>query len=167
MDPLNSKNDGIHPETTLEFSMNQPIESDMRCPRCQRALLPRAVHDVEVNGCDGCGGLFVRRGELNRVAEPTDGDLEFSTLDHESFQHEDLNPPTDCLECPGSRMHKVEFNIYTGIILDHCERCGGFWLDGPELERINAEVRRLNEQSADQRSPAMLWFAQFIWNLPR
>jgi len=125
------------------------------------------VHDVEVHGCEQCGGLFLQRGELNRVAEPTDGDLEFSTLDEETFQHEDGSPPAVCPACADREMQKVEFNIYTGIILDHCDRCGGFWLDGSELERIDAEVRRVNEQAGEGHTPAMLWFAQFLWSLPR
>jgi Zn-finger nucleic acid-binding protein len=64
-------------------------------------------------------------------------------------------------------MRKVEFIIYTGIILDYCVRCGGFWLDGKELDRINQEVRGLNEASDEAVAPAMLWFANFIWALPR
>jgi Zn-finger nucleic acid-binding protein len=64
-------------------------------------------------------------------------------------------------------MRKAEFNIYTGIILDYCEGCGGFWLDGEELGRINEEVRKLNQLSQDAKPPAMLWFARFIWGLPR
>jgi len=64
-------------------------------------------------------------------------------------------------------MHKVEFLVHTGIILDHCGSCGGFWLDGKELERINAFVHELNETSEDLGSPAMQWFAQFLFSLPR
>ncbi len=63
-------------------------------------------------------------------------------------------------------MKKVEFVIYTNIILDYCERCRGFWLDGRELGRINGEVRKLNAASRDASTPPMMWFAFFIWSLP-
>jgi len=49
---------------------------------------------------------------------------------HDSFHHDDTFVPTSCPHCPGVEMQKVEFNIYTGIILDYCARCEGFWLDG-------------------------------------
>jgi Zn-finger nucleic acid-binding protein len=64
-------------------------------------------------------------------------------------------------------MQKVEFLVYTGIVLDHCRSCGGFWLDGKELERINEFVHDLNESSEELGSPAMQWFAQFLFSLPR
>ncbi len=139
----------------------------MNCPRCNTIVTTRSFDDVSVPTCAGCGGLFLHRGELNKIAEPTAGDLEFSTLHEDSLGHEDAHGPTSCPECPDQAMKKVEFNIHTGIILDYCERCGGFWLDGRELDRINEEVRALNEASGEQAEPPMLWFARFIWTLPR
>lgn len=139
----------------------------MRCPRCE--VETEVIHHerVDVHSCPKCGGTFLDRGDLNRVAEPTPGDLEYSTLDHDSFEHADVFGPTDCPRCGHTPMKKVEFNVHTGIILDYCDRCGGFWLDGRELDRINDEVRRLNEQTDDVPDPPMLWFARFIWTLPR
>ena len=139
----------------------------MNCPRCHAELSETSVRDVAAQVCPRCTGMFLHRGELNKIAEPTDGDLEFSTVDLDSFSHADEHPETACPECPEAGMKKVEFNIYTGVVLDHCERCGGFWLDGDELTRINDEVRKLNEASEDSQEPAMLWFARFIWSLPR
>jgi Zn-finger nucleic acid-binding protein len=111
--------------------------------------------------------LFLDEGQLNRVAEPTDGDLEFSTVDLDSFDHPDAYGRADCPRCRGAVMMKVEFVIFTNIILDYCGRCRGFWLDGKELERINGEVRTLNAASRGAPVPPMIWFAYFIWSLPR
>jgi Zn-finger nucleic acid-binding protein len=114
--------------------------------------------------------MFLDHGELNRIAEPTSGDLEYSTVHMESFEHSDAFEVTSCPRCRDVEMSKVEFNIHTGIILDYCEDCRGFWLDGTELGRINEEVRELNEgdgESGAEPAPGMLWFAQFIWSLPR
>ncbi len=139
----------------------------MNCPRCKRPFGTRKVGQTEVEACDRCGGLFLDRGELDRVAAPHQGDLEFSTVHGDSHQHEDAYGPTPCPRCDGVTMDKVEFNIYTNIILDHCPRCSGFWVDGRELKRINDEVRKLNAASDEVSDPPMLWFARFIWSLPR
>ena len=140
----------------------------MNCPRDGKTLADRIQGDVTVPACPDCGGMFLHRGELNKIAEPTAGDLEFSTLDLDTFQHEDRYGPIPCPDCGAEEMAKVEFVIHTNIILDTCPDCGGFWLDGPELERIHDEVHRLNEAAAeDSHEPAMLWFARFIWSLPR
>jgi 2-aminomuconate deaminase len=137
------------------------------CPRCQKATNIKEVGDVRVHICAHCSGMFLHRGQLNKIAAPTQGDLEFSTVDLDSFQHDDTYGPLRCPECD-VEMSKVEFNIHTNIILDYCGRCGAFWLDGQELDRIDEEVHRLNEAAAESTpDPPMLWFARFIWSLPR
>ena len=98
----------------------------MNCPRCNSVLSTTTVHDVDVETCPKCGGMFLDRGVLDRIAEPHEGDLEFSSLDRETFSHDDAHGATGCLRCDGQTMKKVEFNIYTGIILDYCEHCRAF-----------------------------------------
>jgi Zn-finger nucleic acid-binding protein len=139
----------------------------MNCPRCDTKTGVRQIQDVGVDDCAACGGVFLDRGELNRVTEAIDGDLEYSTLHEDRADVPDSLGPIGCPSCDGGTMHKVEFLVHTGIILDHCRSCGGFWLDGKELERINAYVHDLNESSEDLGSPAMQWFAQFLFSLPR
>lgn len=140
----------------------------MDCPRCRQPLSAEMLGSVEVATCAACRGMLLAHGLLDRIAEPHDGSLEFSTLDDESFQHDDSYGPTVCSRCPDQRqMKKVEFNIYTGIILDYCDSCRTFWLDGEELDRINDEVRALRESTSESVAPKMLWFANFIWSLPR
>jgi Zn-finger nucleic acid-binding protein len=127
----------------------------------------RDHHGIRVEECERCNGMFLRHGELNKIAEPTQGDLEFSTLHRESFDHPDRFEPIECPGCRGGDMQKVEFNIHTGIVLDYCPACEGFWLDGTELDRINDEVKALDEAAEPGPDSGMLWFARFIWSLPR
>ena len=115
--------------------------------------------------CDGCGGMFVEKGELNKLADPTAGDLEFSTLRGDTHHHSDEWGVTPCPR-DGVPMEKVEFNVGTNIILDHCSTCRGFWLDGRELARINATVLDLNEAARSVPDPPFVRLSQFIWALP-
>jgi Zn-finger nucleic acid-binding protein len=139
----------------------------MNCPRDGQAIEEKSLGAATLPVCGKCTGMFLHQGELNKIAAPTAGDLEFSTVDLDTFQHEDAYGPIPCPDCGADEMAKVEFNIHTNIILDYCRACGGFWLDGTEMERIQDEVRRLNEAAAeDSHEPAMLWFARFIWSLP-
>lgn len=138
---------------------------EMLCPRDESPLESKAFSGVQVMLCPGCGGMLLDRGELNKVTEPTVGDLEFSTLDRDTRQHVD---EWGIALCPrdGAEMEKVEFLIETNIILDHCPRCRAFWLDGRELARINDEVRELNEAARQIPDPPLVRFSQFIWTLP-
>jgi len=139
----------------------------MNCPRCQVVTELRDHDGVQVNECRNCAGMFLHHGELNKIAKPTQGDLEFSTLHDESFSHADRFEPIACPDCGNETMQKVEFNIHTGIVLDYCPACEGFWLDGTELDRINDEVKALDDAAESGPDTGMLWFARFIWSLPK
>jgi Zn-finger nucleic acid-binding protein len=138
----------------------------VNCPRDRSPLTETTVHDVQVPLCTTCGGMFLDRGELNRIAEPTAGDLEFSSVDRDTFDHQDEYGPIECPRDSGVMMRKVEFLMATNIILDYCDRCFGFWVDGRELARINAEVKDLNEAARTVEDPALVRLSQFFWNLP-
>lgn len=138
----------------------------MKCPRCDQPLTVRRVEGVEVHVCNHCDGMFLAHGELNKVAEPIAGDLELSTVDLDSFEHDDAFGATTC-PCCDVEMQKVEFNVYSDIILDYCQTCRGFWLDGHELDRINDDVKRLNEAAREVPDPPMLWFVKLIWSFSR
>lgn len=145
--------------------MNADVKRTLNCPRDASALERRSINGAEVEVCPGCGGMFLERGELNRVAEPTEGDIEFSTIDLDTFQHEDGYGPINC-PVDAMPMAKVEFNIYTNIILDYCRGCHGFWVDARELARINEEVRELNAADREVSDPWMVKLGQFFWGLP-
>lgn len=134
----------------------------MICPRDGSRTVLEEHGDEKVNTCPRCGGMFLHRGELNKVAEPIPGDLEYSTLDLDSFEHPDDRPPIACPNCRHPRMDKVEFNIESGVILDYCPSCSGFWVDAGELDRINSTVRELNETAREIHDPPWLWVARLL-----
>jgi Zn-finger nucleic acid-binding protein len=137
----------------------------LNCPRDAAELEVKSFGTTPVRTCPVCGGMFLAHGQLNQVAGEIQGDLEFCTVDLDSFQHEDAFGPISCPN-DGAPMGKVDFNIDTTIILDYCKKCLGFWMDGKELTRINEEVKRLNEADAEVSDPLLVRISQFFWNLP-
>jgi Zn-finger nucleic acid-binding protein len=134
----------------------------MICPRDGSQTEPQRHGEATVDTCPQCAGMFLDSGELNKVADPIPGDLEYSTLDQDSFDHPDQRPLIPCPNCGHEPMSKVEFNIESGLILDYCTSCRGFWLDGDELERINATVRELNETAREVHDPPWLWITRLL-----
>lgn len=132
----------------------------MNCPRDGATLETKPFGAA----CPQCRGMFFEHGQLNAL-EPTTGDLEFSTVDGDDFQHADKY---DVIACPrdGAAMAKVDFNIETAIILDYCRQCGGFWLDEDELAAVHEEVKRLNEAEQEVPDPLLVRISQFFWNFP-
>jgi Zn-finger nucleic acid-binding protein len=138
----------------------------MNCPNDCGVLTNREVGGAAVALCARCGGMFLAPGELNRVAGHTAGDLEYSTVDLDTFQHDDDHGPVACPANTSHFMKKVEFNILSNIILDFCDECGGFWLDGRELLRIREEVNEYNEVEREGVEPWTVRLSRFFWGLP-
>lgn len=141
--------------------------AEMPCPRDGDALQEREVAGHPVLACPRCEGMYLGPGEINEVAEPIPGDLEISTLDLDTFDHPEGGAPAPCPRCRPAEMEKVEFVDYSGIILDYCPGCRGFWLDGHELEAINREIRRLNETAAQVHDPPWLFLARLMAGVTR
>jgi Zn-finger nucleic acid-binding protein len=137
----------------------------MNCPLDQSELQPKTYGEIAVQTCPRCGGMFLEHGQLNAIAGPIRGDVEFTTVDRDSGVHDDERGPIACPHGHGT-MRKVDFNIDTSIILDYCTHCHGFWLDGSELQRIRDEVKRLNEADEEIEDPLLVRISQFFWNLP-
>jgi Zn-finger nucleic acid-binding protein len=137
----------------------------MNCPRDGQGLVTKSFGETSVESCPLCGGMYLEHGELNRMAGPTPGDLEFSTVEGDTFQHDDEYGPIDCPR-DGTTMRKVDFNVDSAIILDYCPTCRGFWIEPKELARINEEVKRLNEAGEEVPDPLLVRISQFFWNFP-
>ncbi len=45
-----------------------PQAGTMQCPRCATRLQERAQHDITVDECPSCGGLWLDRGEMEHLA---------------------------------------------------------------------------------------------------
>ena len=91
--------------------------------------------------CESCGSLWLDRSELDKMAFQVEGSIEFCSEDEAKGVSEAVK---NCPRCKGLPLHKVNFiDDSTGIILDHCKNCGGFWLDGGELEKIDERLTKI------------------------
>lgn len=46
--------------------------SGMKCPRCGGNLMEREYHDVAIDVCDSCRGVWLDRGEMHMLAHVED-----------------------------------------------------------------------------------------------
>lgn len=47
--------------------------SSMRCPRCDGNLLESKFHDVSIDTCEKCGGVWLDAGELEELTKHEKG----------------------------------------------------------------------------------------------
>lgn len=95
--------------------------------------------EVAYDVCDKCGSLWLDRGELDKMAFQVSGSIEFCS------EEEDKTPESKSKTCPRCdvTLAKVRFLGDTDIVLHHCKSCGGFWLDGGELNLIDNELAKI------------------------
>lgn len=114
----------------------------MNCLSCGAAMVVTRAsiqgRQVTYESCPRCASLWLDRGTMDKVAARVRGSIEYSS-------QEPVQEPQPrhwkCPRCDNSDLIAVRFLDCTDIILHHCRACGGYWLDGGELEQMDQELR--------------------------
>lgn len=115
----------------------------MRCLSCNTEMVNYDVTtekaELSYDLCERCGSLWVDAGELDKMAFSVEGSIEFCT-EHAA---ESARPSRNCPRCDDCQLVPVQFLGESDIVLDHCRNCGGFWLDGGELNLMDQELAKI------------------------
>ena len=108
----------------------------MNCPHCKIKLLSAILHNIEVDYCPQCFGLWFEEDELRWAKDEKDKDLKW--LDIDLWKDEKKFKISYGIRlCPSCRLPLYE--VYygdSGIIVDVCNLCQGIWLDRAEFKKI-------------------------------
>lgn len=105
----------------------------MQCPACTSHLVTLELSGVEVDYCFTCQGIWLDRGELERLVSMGEGDEGIVAGIGPAAVREKKR------RCPVCRrgMVKVQTGGQPCIVLDRCEG-HGLWFDRDELQKILA-----------------------------
>jgi Zn-finger nucleic acid-binding protein len=116
----------------------------MLCLNCGTEMTGNQVFtkksQITYDTCEKCGSLWLDAGMLDKMAFQVKGSIEYCE------QEKDAVPETHALKCPrcdDSALAKVKFLESGDIFLHTCRNCGGFWLDGGELNLIDQELVKI------------------------
>lgn len=115
---------------------------DTPCPRDASPLISRDHAASNALACSACSGLWIPKSSLAGRLDPDAIRLLF---------HSPGGNLTN-LRCPIDRNHLWERNI-NGILIDHCNSCGGLWFDAGELQSLLASVRFKHPALATRPTP--------------
>ncbi|MBI2895860.1 MAG: zf-TFIIB domain-containing protein [Deltaproteobacteria bacterium] len=103
------------------------------CVKCDGILDRGTFGGVEVDLCTSCGGLWLDKGEIERLGTLSASELEalrrmLIPVPGQRPVASDL--PTACVACTG----KLKEVVLGPIHVDFCMQCQGLWLDRGELD---------------------------------
>jgi Zn-finger nucleic acid-binding protein len=114
------------------------------CLKCTAVLDKTRLGDVEVDYCRECGGLWLDRGELERIVRMTRNAAEVvKVLRRKLIPLPTAAPePSElsdaCPACARSTMREVAI---AGLHIDYCTDCEGIFLDKGELDAAMERVK--------------------------
>jgi len=117
-----------------------PAEENIVCVKCTSVLDRTTIGGVEVDICPQCGGIWLDRGELEKLGATDNSELDNlrSALGVETkvppVPSENTSP---CPVCDGS-LHEYKLG---NIQVDICDTCKGIWLDKGEFDQALAVIK--------------------------
>jgi len=113
----------------------------MKCPECDSALKQKTYHEIVVDACPACRGIWFDRSELVEFIHlflEDHQDLPNSTiqLGKTITSIDRLDEPCRCCPRCGQPLKKVNYAYDSNIIVDKCLVCDGIWVDRPEVKQL-------------------------------
>jgi Zn-finger nucleic acid-binding protein len=112
----------------------------MTCLDCGKEMASYEVHTPSASAtydvCEACGGLWLDKGELDKVADRVEGDIEYCSTEEAAT----ADSGKLCPRCPNEPLHKVKFLGDDALVLERCGNCQGFWLEGGQIEAIDQSL---------------------------
>ena len=116
----------------------------MKCLNCGTEMTNNQVvtktNRISYDMCEQCGSLWLDAGELDKMAFQVQGSIEYCEQEKDKEPEKQIRK---CLRCDDFVLDKVRFLESDDIYLHYCRNCGGFWLDGGELNLIDKELAKI------------------------
>ena len=122
------------------------------CPDCRYPMVTERHHDLDLDLCRNCAGIWFDAEELRRLiaADPISMIALEAKLTPRVGQKKMEVAVTSCPSCD-SLLHKYHYQYDSPIELHACLDCGGFWVQEGELEKIH-QWRSQNARVTDPAS---------------
>jgi len=108
----------------------------MECPNNHKELEKVLFHDVEVDYCTECMGVWFEKDELTYAKDDSDSQLKW--IDFDVWRHkEKFEASSSSRKCPSCRITFVQIKYDNSKVkVDYCKNCQGIWLDRGEFKQI-------------------------------
>jgi len=121
----------------------------MRCPVCKYAMIVVEYHNIELDYCNSCKGVWFDSGELELLLK-SQGLEEPKAFFDGILNSQEAASSEKKQNCPicGHKMKKTEIGGQPEILIDVCRDKHGLWFDGGEVTQL---IRRLAGEHPPKR----------------
>ena len=138
----------------------------MICPACRHDMIVVEYHNIELDYCSNCKGVWFDSGELELLLESR-GFGESKTFLDNVLHSPEASSPEKKLNCPicGHSMKKAAIGELPKTIIDICAREHGLWFDGGEVTQL---IRYLagEHQPAPDSGEQVISFLEEVFEAP-
>jgi len=138
----------------------------MICPVCKYNMIVVEYHNIELDYCTGCKGVWFDSGELELLLKSHG--LEEATM----FLDNILDSPGAISsekkrKCPicGHKMKKTTIGEQPQILIDVCDREHGLWFDGGEVTQLIKHLAGKHPSEGDSREQVVS-FLEEVFEAP-
>ena len=117
----------------------------MVCPNGHKELEKVLFHNVEVDYCPECFGIWFEKDELEYAKE--DDDKQLNWLDFDIWKHkEKFESSVSNRRCPSCRIPFIKIGYDDSKVkVDFCKNCQGIWLDRGEFKQIMVYLKKKSD----------------------
>jgi Zn-finger nucleic acid-binding protein len=131
------------------------------CPVCKTEMIVVEYHDIELDMCTECNGVWFDSGELKLVLQTykAEGIDEFLEGMRNSPAAKTNEKKRKCPIC-GKKMGKKDVGKDPKVLIDTCDRGHGVWFDGGEVVQLSSQFS--SGTAGHQDNPALGFLEEFF-----
>ncbi len=135
----------------------------MICPACRNPMIVVEYHQIELDYCVSCHGVWFDGGELELMLEAVNAGE--TCLPDSSIEAGTAEKKRRCPIC-GKRMKKRLIGKEPEILIDACPEREGLWFDGGEVDQLLAQLTPQSAGSQGARGQ-IVTFLKDVFQAPK
>ena len=139
----------------------------MICPACRHDMIVVEYHDIELDYCSSCKGVWFDSGELELLLESRGLEETKTFLDNVLNSQEAISSEKkrNCPIC-GHKMKKTTIGEQPRILIDICNEEHGLWFDGGEVTQLMRHLAAEHPPEHDSREQ-VISFLEEVFEAPQ
>jgi Zn-finger nucleic acid-binding protein len=133
----------------------------MICPVCKYDMIVVEYHNIELDYCNNCKGVWFDSGELELLLKSY-GLEEPKAFFDGIFNSQEAASPEKKRNCPicGHKLKKTAIGGQPEILIDVCRDKHGLWFDGGEVTQLIRRLAGEHPPKGDSREHVMSFLGE-------